>query len=145
MKVKRLQHAAIVVRDTWKFEKLLGETLGLTLTKRNPRNAKNIVKSVFGFEDGSYLELIEPQSREGNMSQDWLDRHGESLFHVALEVEDIHAAVAELKGRGVRFVDPEPRIGGGGTLVAFIDPDCTENVIIELVESRREVRSDAPS
>ena len=136
MKVKRLQHVAIAVRDTAKFEKLLGETLGLTLTKRTPRNAKNILKTVYGFEDGTHLELIEPQSSDGNMSQAWLDKHGESLFHVALEVEDIHAAVAELAGRGVRFVDPEPRIGGGGTLVAFIHPDCAEGIVIELVESR---------
>lgn len=135
MKVKRLQHVAIAVRDTQKFEKLLGETLGLTLTKRNPRNAKNIIKSVYGFEDGTHLELIEPQSSAGNMSQDWLDKHGESLFHVALEVEDIDAAVAELRGRGVRFIDPEPRIGGGGTRVAFLHPDSTEGIVIELVES----------
>jgi methylmalonyl-CoA/ethylmalonyl-CoA epimerase len=137
MKVKRLQHVAIAVRDTAKFERLLGETLGLTLTKRNPRNAKNILKTVFGFEDGTHLELIEPQSSDGNMSQAWLDRHGESLFHIALEVEDIDAAVAELGGRGVRFVDPEPRMGGGGTRVAFIHPDCTEGIVIELVESAR--------
>lgn len=135
MKVKRLQHVAIAVRDTQKFEKLLGETLGLTLTKRNPRNAKNIIKSVYGFEDGTHLELIEPQSSAGNMSQDWLDKHGESLFHVALEVEDIDATVAELRGRGVRFIDPEPRIGGGGTRVAFLHPDSTEGIVIELVES----------
>jgi methylmalonyl-CoA epimerase len=135
MRVKRLQHVAIAVRDSAKFERLLGETLGLTLTQRSRFGASNILKSVFGFPDGTHLELIEPQSRDGNMSQAWLDRHGESLFHVALEVEDIEAAMAELAGRGVRFVEPALRIGGGGARVAFLDPDCTEGIVIELVEA----------
>jgi len=135
MKVKRLQHVAIAVRDSAKFERLLGETLGLGLAQRSRFDASNILKSVFAFPDGTHLELIEPQSGEGNMSRRWIDRHGESLFHVALEVEDIEAAMAELAGRGVRFVEPALRIGGGGLRVAFLDPDCTEGIVIELVES----------
>ncbi len=139
MKVKRLQHVAIAVRDTAKFERLLGETLGLTLTKRYERNRKNILKSVFGFEDGSHVELIEPVTAEGNMCVDWLDRHGDSLYHIALEVEDIDAAFEELKGRGVRFADQTPRPGAGGTRVLFLHPESTGEVIIELVEMPKAV------
>jgi methylmalonyl-CoA/ethylmalonyl-CoA epimerase len=138
MKVRRLQHVAIAVRDTAKFERLLGGTLGLALTQRSRFGDSNILKSVFGFPDGTHLELIEPQGREGNMSQAWLDRHGESLFHVALEVEDIEAAMTELVGRGMRFVAPALRTGGGGRRVAFLDPDCTEGIVIELVEAAAE-------
>jgi methylmalonyl-CoA epimerase len=135
MKVKRLHHVAVAVRDTAKFERLLGETLGLAVTRRYERNAKNILKTVFGFEGGPHLELIEPVSSENNSCVAWIDRRGSSLHHIALEVDDIDAAVSELKERGVRMTDEEPRLGAGGARVAFIHPEATENVIVELIET----------
>ncbi len=134
MKIKGLQHVAIAVRSSEKFERLLQDKLGLTLTKRYGRNAKNVLKSVFGFADGSHLELIEPVSAEGNSCVGWLERNGESVYHIALEVEDIDGAVTELKSRGVRLLSDAPQPSSGGTRIVFINPEDTENIFIELVE-----------
>jgi methylmalonyl-CoA/ethylmalonyl-CoA epimerase len=56
------------------------------------------------------------------------------LNHICFEVEDIDAALAELKAKGVPLLDQVPRIGHAGAKIAFIDPAATENCLIELAE-----------
>ena len=62
---------------------------------------------------------------------------GPGIHHVTLRVEDIRAALAQLKARGVRLVDAEPRPGAGGSLVAFIHPSAAHGVLVELKQARR--------
>jgi methylmalonyl-CoA epimerase len=64
----------------------------------------------------------------------WIAAHGEGLFHICLEVEDIEAALAELKGKGVKLLDETPRLGHANSRIAFLDPKSTNDVLIELVE-----------
>jgi methylmalonyl-CoA/ethylmalonyl-CoA epimerase len=54
------------------------------------------------------------------------------MHHLCVEVENIRAKLAELKARGVRLIDEEPRTGAGGALVAFVHPASTGGVLIEL-------------
>ncbi|MER6530208.1 VOC family protein [Streptomyces sp. NPDC001508] len=63
-----------------------------------------------------------------------LDRRGPGLHHIALEVDDIAATMTELREHGIGFVDPEPRTGGGGHLVAFAHPKSFGGVLVEFVE-----------
>ena len=56
------------------------------------------------------------------------------MFHICLEVEAMEEALAELKGKGVKLIDERPRIGHANSRIAFIDPESTGNVLIELVE-----------
>ncbi|HVQ29730.1 MAG TPA: VOC family protein, partial [Vicinamibacteria bacterium] len=58
------------------------------------------------------------------------------VHHLCVEVEDIDAALAELKSRGVRLVDETPRVGAGGCRVAFIHPKAAAGVLLELKEAR---------
>lgn len=64
----------------------------------------------------------------------FLSRRGPGLHHVAFAVTDIDAAVADLRGRGIRLVDDTPRPGGMGTRIAFIHPAACPGLLIELVE-----------
>ena len=64
----------------------------------------------------------------------WINEKGTGLFHICFEVEDIDAALAELKQKGVKLRDETPRPGHGGSRIAFIDPSATGNVLIELAE-----------
>jgi methylmalonyl-CoA/ethylmalonyl-CoA epimerase len=54
---------------------------------------------------------------------------------VTFRVDDIHAALAELKARGVRLVDEQPRPGAEGALVAFIHPSSAHGVLVELKQA----------
>lgn len=79
------------------------------------------------------FELLEGKTPSSRASK-WVAENGEGLCHVCFEVEDIDAALAELKAKGVKLVDETPRIGHGNYRIAFLDPASTGNVVIELAE-----------
>ena len=70
-------------------------------------------------------------------SRRYLAKRGPGLHHITLRVDDIRAALAQLKARGVRLIDEEPRPGAHGTLVAFIHPSSAHGVLVELKQQRR--------
>ena len=77
------------------------------------------------------LELLEPTAADSPIAV-FLEKRGPGLHHVALRVDDIVAALAELKSRGVRLIDETPRPGAHGSLVAFIHPSAANGVLVEL-------------
>lgn len=85
----------------------------------------------------SRVELLEPTSEDSPISR-FLAKRGPGIHHVAVRVQDIRASLAELKEKGARLIDEEPRPGAGGCLVAFIHPSSTGGVLLELVEHPQE-------
>ncbi|HKA94648.1 MAG TPA: VOC family protein [Streptosporangiaceae bacterium] len=81
----------------------------------------------------AYLQLLEATGP--GVIERFLSRRGPGLHHVAFEVSDIDAAVADLRSRGVRMVDETPRPGGMGTRIAFVHPAACPGLLLELVES----------
>ena len=84
----------------------------------------------------SRLELLEPTSADSPISK-FLEKRGGGIHHVAVSVENIRATLHDLKQKGARLIDEEPRVGAGGCLVAFIHPSSTAGVLLELVEDHR--------
>jgi len=82
----------------------------------------------------SRIELLEATSADSPISK-FLAKRGPGIHHIAMRVEDIRASLAELKQKGARLIDEEPRVGAGGCLVAFIHPSSTGGVLIELVQN----------
>ena len=80
------------------------------------------------------MELIRPLDPEGAVAR-FLESRGEGLHHVAFEVDDLDAALADLRERGVELIDERPRTGLGGHLVAFVHPRSANGVLTELVEA----------
>jgi len=81
----------------------------------------------------SRLELLEPMSQDSPISK-FLEKRDGGINHIAVRVENIHLALQDLKAKGARLIDEEPRVGAGGCLVAFIHPSSTAGVLLELVE-----------
>jgi len=81
------------------------------------------------------LELLEPTSPESAIAK-YTAKRGPGLHHITLRVDDIAAALAQLKARGVRLVDEQPRPGAEGALVAFIHPSSAHGVLVELKQTR---------
>ncbi len=79
------------------------------------------------------VELLEPTSADSPIAK-FLEKRGPGIHHIALRVDDIHAALAHLKEQGARLIDETPRAGAGGCLVAFIHPSSANGVLLELVE-----------
>ncbi|MEX2283232.1 MAG: methylmalonyl-CoA epimerase [Gemmatimonadota bacterium] len=91
------------------------------------------VKVAFVGTGTGRLELLEPSSADSTV-QKFLDRRGPGLHHIAYRVTDIRTALRRLADQGFRLIDTEPRPGAGGHLVAFLHPQSTGGVLIELVE-----------
>jgi methylmalonyl-CoA/ethylmalonyl-CoA epimerase len=79
------------------------------------------------------VELIAPTSEEAAFAK-YLRERGPGMHHVAYRVADIRAALASLRGQGLRLIDEEPRPGMHNTLVAFVHPKSAMGVLVELVE-----------
>ena len=82
----------------------------------------------------SRIELLEPTSDDSPISK-FLEKRGGGIHHIAVEVDDIEAALAKLKSQGIRLIDESPRIGAEGCLVAFVHPSASNGVLLELVQT----------
>ena len=132
MKVKRIEHVAIAVKSMAKAREIFEDKLGLSFEYEEhlPQYSTRLAMFPVG---QTYIELLESDRSDSETSK-WIDDHGEGLFHICLEVEDIEGALAELRSKGVGLIDQTPRIGHANSRIAFLDPKSTNNVLIELVE-----------
>lgn len=130
MKIKRIEHIAVAVDDLDKGKALLADIFGLKLEYEQRINTTQLAMFPVG---ETYLELLhssDPTSRTAK----WIERKGPGLFHICFEVEDITEALDELKGKGVKLLNETPIPGHNNSKIAFIDPEATGNLLIELVE-----------
>src|SRR4051812_7960352 len=84
----------------------------------------------------SRIELLEPTSEDSPIAK-FLEKRGGGIHHIAVEVEDIEAALAKLKQAGARLIDETPRIGAEGCQVAFVHPASSGGVLLELVQENK--------
>lgn len=82
------------------------------------------------------IELLEPTAEDSPISK-FLEKRGGGIHHIAVEVDDIKAALAKLKAEGARLIDEEPRIGAEGCLIAFVHPSSANGVLLELVQENK--------
>jgi methylmalonyl-CoA/ethylmalonyl-CoA epimerase len=132
MKVKRIEHVAIAVKSLNEARELFEKKLGLPLEYEEflPQYATRLAMFPVG---QTYIELLESDRKDTETSR-WIAEHGEGLFHICLEVEDIEGALDELRAKGIKLIDEHPRLGHANSRIAFLDPRSTNNVLIELVE-----------
>src|SRR5215212_3470935 len=81
----------------------------------------------------THVELLEPLTPDSAVGK-FLAKRGAGLHHIAIEVADIRESLADLKRRGARLIDETPRVGAGGSLIAFVHPSATNGVLLELVQ-----------
>ena len=132
MKIKRIEHVGVVVRDVEASRRLWEDCFGIRLSGSEAFADRPVRLALYPVGE-SMVELIAgttPDSKHARMVAE--GRGG--LNHICFEVEDIDAALAELKQKGVPLRDEVPRLGHAGCRIAFIDPKATENCLIELAE-----------
>jgi len=127
-----LDHVGIAVQDVPAALAFYRDTLGLEVEEAE-EVASQHVRARFIPVGDSALELLEATSEQSAVAR-FVAKRGPGLHHVTLRVEDIHAALAHLKARGVRLVDDSPRQGAEGALVAFIHPSAAHGVLVELTQ-----------
>lgn len=130
MKIKRVEHIAIAVHDMSESMAMLERTLGLKLDYEETISDTKLAMYPVG---ETYLELLQAGGPASPVAE-WVAERGQSLFHLCFEVDDIDAALEELRGKGVKLLDETPKGGHGGSRIAFLDPASTGDILIELAE-----------
>lgn len=131
MKIQGVHHLGIVVRDA-RAAAARFRALGLDVSAWEDYGP-GLLRIGFIPLGGAMLELIEPLTAEG-FNADWLRERGEGLQHVALQVDDIQAAMDALRTRGVALQDAVPRPGAADTLIAFLAEPAAGGPLIELTQ-----------
>ncbi len=128
----RLDHVAIAVSEIHAAVREFEAALGVPCEKIEDVPAQEATVAFFE-AGGAHLELVAPFSPESPVGRS-IAKRGEGIHHICLEVDDIEAALADLRARGVRLVDETPRPGAGGSKVAFVHPKALRGVLMELVQ-----------
>lgn len=129
--VKGIHHVSIAVRNLDQALEFYGGALGLQRSDSVAREEGGL-RLAFLQAGESKIELMQPTDPEHSVAR-FLDRRGEGLHHICLEVGDVRAALQSLAERGAELIDREPRPGAAGQ-IAFIHPQSANGVLIELAQ-----------
>ena len=135
-----LDHVGIAVKDLSAALAFYRDALGLEIEASEEVTSQR-VRAHFVPVGESKLELLEATAPDSPIAT-FVEKRGPGLHHITLRVEDIHAALAQLKARGAKLIDEQPRPGAEGALIAFIHPAATHGVLVEL---KQPVLSPEPS
>src|SRR5437870_9152151 len=119
---RRIDHVAIIVRNIEQALVFYRDTLGITPSeiREVPTEQVRIAFLPMGGPGGSEIELIEPTNPDSSLAR-FLEKRGEGLHHICLEVENIEAALKEMQEKGAPVLDKQPRIAAEGRAI-FIHP-----------------------
>lgn len=129
--IKRLDHIATVVRNLDEALEVYAKVFDLKPHRIETVPEQGVKAALLPVGDGE-IELLEPIDPESGVAK-FLERRGEGLHHICLEVDDIEQELKHLKSKGVELIDKEPRSGLAGR-VAFIHPRSAKGVLIELAQ-----------
>ncbi len=129
----RIDHIGIAVGDLNAMLKFYRDALGLEVQPPEEVPSQKVRVHFLPLGDAA-LELLEPTSPDSPVAR-FVEKRGPGIHHLTLRVDDIHAALADLRARGVRLIDETPRTGAEGALIAFVHPSSTGGVLIELKQA----------
>ncbi len=132
--IEKINHIGIAVNSIEDAVKLYTDVLELKVNEIEVVEDQKVKTAVIPVGE-SRIELLESTDPEGPIAK-YIERRGEGLHHLALEVSNIQDALERLSKRGVTLIDEKPRIGAGGHKIAFLHPKGTK-VLIELTEPRK--------
>ena len=125
-----LDHIGIAVQDLGAALAFYRDALGLEVEP--PEDvAEQKVRAHFIAVGEASLELLEATAPDSPIAR-YVEKRGPGIHHITLRVDDIHAALARLKARGVKLIDQTPRQGAEGALIAFVHPSAAHGVLVEL-------------
>lgn len=128
----KIDHIGIATRELRDATALWRDALGLKIDHTEEVVEQGVRVAMLPIGE-TKIELLEPSSPDSPVAR-FLAKRGPGIHHIAIAVTDIHRALAELKQKGARLIDENPRVGAGGCLVAFIHPSSANGVLLELVQ-----------
>ena len=135
-----LDHIGIAVQDLNAALAFYRDALGLEVEGSEDVGSQRVRAHFIPLSEGgsgarTTLELLEATAADSPIAK-YLEKRGPGIHHITLRVDDIRAAIAQLKARGVRLINEEPRVGAEDALVAFIHPASAHGVLVELKQAK---------
>ncbi len=128
--IHKIAHIGVAVKNVEEAEKLYSEVLGLPITGRAVYPDNKVAFVPLG---DTAVELLQSVKPDGAIARH-IEKRGEGIHHIALEVDNIEKALEELKAKGVVLIDEKPRRGAHNSKIAFLHPKSTYGALVELVE-----------
>ncbi len=130
--IKAINHVAVVVEDMEKSLAFWRDALGIELHELRDVPAE---KSQVAFLPlaGAEVELVMPTTDDSGIAK-YLAKRGQGMHHLCLEVDDIEAMMVHLKGKNIRLINEEARTAADGKKYAFIHPESSGGVLVELYQ-----------
>ena len=132
--IKKVDHIGIAVRSLETTLPFYTEVLKLPLLGIEEVESQK-VRVAFLKAGETKIELLEPKTVESTIAQ-LIEKRGEGMHHITLGVNSIEERIIEMKEKGIRMIDEEPRIGAGGAHIAFMHPKSASGVLVELCEKK---------
>jgi methylmalonyl-CoA/ethylmalonyl-CoA epimerase len=132
MKILKIDHLGIAVNSIDEGKNFWSAILGLHFEGTETVAEQKVTTAFFPVGE-SEVELLESTAPDGPVAK-YIEKKGQGIQHVAFRVENIEAALEELKAKGVQLIDQQPRKGAGGAKIAFLHPKATNGVLVELCE-----------
>ena len=129
--IVKIDHIGIAVNNLEDAVKPYTDALGLKVGEIETVEEQKVRIAMIPIGE-SRIELLESTDSEGPIAK-YIEKRGEGIHHLALEVSDIQGMLKKLKEKDIPLIDIEPRVGAGGSRCAFLHPSRTK-VLIELVE-----------
>ena len=134
-KILHIDHIGIGVNDLAAIKDVFGEKLGMFHQPEDEVVAEQKVKVSFFPCGDAELEFLESTAPDGPIAKAIEKNGGKNLVqHIALRVDNVEAAIADLMAKGVEMLDKAPRYGAGGAKIAFLHPKSTGGILIEICE-----------
>jgi len=128
----KIDHIGIATRGIEDVMTFYRDALGLDVAETEEVAEQKVRVAMLPIGE-SRIELLEATTEDSPIAR-FLEKRGPGIHHIAVRVDDIRAALADLRQKGARLIDEEPRTGAGGCLVAFVHPSSTGGVLLELVQ-----------
>ena len=134
-KVLQVDHIGIGVNDLAATKEFYKNALGIEHLPEDEIVEEQKVKVSFFPCGDAELEFLETTTPDGPSGK-FIEKNGgrDGIQHVALRVDNIENAIADLMAKGVRMIDEKPRYGAGGSSIAFLHPKATGGVLLELCQ-----------
>ena len=130
--IKAINHVAVVVDDMKKSLSFWRDALGIPLHELRDVPAE---KSQVAFLPlaGAEVELVQPTTDDSGIAK-YLAKRGPGMHHLCLEVDDIEGMMSALREKNIRLINEQPRVAADGKKYAFVHPESTGGVLVELYQ-----------
>jgi methylmalonyl-CoA/ethylmalonyl-CoA epimerase len=128
----KIEHLGIAVKNLEQSNELFSKLFGKTPYKSEKVESESVSTSFFMMGE-SKIELLEATNPNSPIAK-FIEKKGEGIHHIAIEVEDIYAEMMRLKNEGFTILSEQPKRGADNKLICFMHPKSTNGVLIELCQ-----------